>query len=88
MIESNKQYQDKQGMNAAEWVQQYSNDVMGFKRWCADEDQLFVNEEMGVDWTAFQYPEDITKSFVGVPCHAGKSDVLSILLAFLLLLQT
>jgi len=66
---------DKQGLTASAWVERYSNDVPGFKKWCMDEDRLFHEAEKQMDWNKFDYPEDITKSFVGVSCHAGKNDM-------------
>ena len=63
---------DKQGLTASAWVERYSNDVPGFKKWCMDEDRLFHEAEKQMDWNKFDYPEDIAKSFLGVSCHAGK----------------
>eukprot|EP00571_Detonula_confervacea_P012081 CAMPEP_0172312478 /NCGR_PEP_ID=MMETSP1058-20130122/17627_1 /TAXON_ID=83371 /ORGANISM="Detonula confervacea, Strain CCMP 353" /LENGTH=596 /DNA_ID=CAMNT_0013025949 /DNA_START=103 /DNA_END=1893 /DNA_ORIENTATION=- len=53
-----------------EWTNQYSNDVSGFKKWCAHEDALYANEEAAIDWEALGYPADIAKYFAGVSCHA------------------
>ncbi|KAL3815403.1 hypothetical protein ACHAXA_011521 [Cyclostephanos tholiformis] len=54
------------------WVNRYSNDVTGFKRWCADEDTISerTNDERSANWTLYGYPEDIVKYFHGVSCHA------------------
>ncbi|KAL3763599.1 hypothetical protein ACHAW5_009600 [Stephanodiscus triporus] len=54
------------------WVDRYSNDVTGFKRWCADEDTISerTSDESLANWTLHSYPEDIAKYFRGIPCHA------------------
>lgn len=54
------------------WVDRYSNDVTGFKRWCADEDTISerTSDESLANWTSYGYPEDIAKYFRGIPCHA------------------
>lgn len=54
------------------WVNRYSNDVTGFKRWCADEDTISerTNDERSFNWISYGYPEDIVDYFRGVSCHA------------------
>ncbi|KAL9190530.1 hypothetical protein ACHAXT_000236 [Thalassiosira profunda] len=53
----------------AKWTQRYSNDVVGFKKWCADEDAVFAAAEGKADWEAYGYPADLPRYFEGVSCH-------------------
>lgn len=54
------------------WVTRYSNDVLGFKRWCSDEDAISerTNDERIANWTRYGYPTNIATYFLGVSCHA------------------
>jgi hypothetical protein len=54
------------------WVDRYTNDVTGFKRWCADEDTISerTNDERSANWSSYGYPEDIVRYFHGISCHA------------------
>lgn len=55
--------------NSVEWTRRYSNDVIGFRKWCADEDAIYAAEERSVDWSKYGYPKGIIKRFEGVSCH-------------------
>jgi hypothetical protein len=54
------------------WVNRYSNDVRGFKRWCSDEDTISerTDDERNTNWTRYGYPANIASYFRGVSCHA------------------
>ena len=52
------------------WTSRYSNDVFGFRKWCADEDKLYWKEEQRMDWEKWGYSDDIRRYFEGVGCHA------------------
>jgi len=57
----------KKGKNA--WSSRYSNDVFGFRRWCADEDREYAAAEREADWAAYGHPADLHRRFEGVSCH-------------------
>lgn len=54
------------------WVNRYSNDITGFKRWCSDEDTISerTSDERRANWTKYGYPSDTAMYFRGVSCHA------------------
>jgi hypothetical protein len=48
-----------------EWLEKYSNDMKGFRRWCNDIDDKYAKEES----TTRLIPSTITKMFQLIPCH-------------------
>ncbi len=64
-----KEYKKK---GNTEWLERFSNDVAGFRKWCGKEDraQLRILEVAPVDWARYGYPEDISRYFGAVTCHA------------------
>ena len=60
--------------DSTKWLNRYSNDVTGFKKWCADEDKLYAKDEQlqqqHTIWKDYGYDKnDITNYFEGVSCH-------------------
>ncbi len=60
------EWKNKLKANRTEWLESYPNDLVGFRRWCFDQDSLYSEKEKEL------LPEDVVNIFQkgGIPCRA------------------